>query len=172
VALGVVIEIVSRREAARAWRLALLTAWLGLLLGPYVLSSVMPSGKSVDRPEGSCDPRPLTRELEPLAGQIVLTPFSDAPEILYFTRVITVAGPYHRAERQIMRSLDALEETKFAGAMPASFAATNARAVLICTRDREKSGSFAAALKEGRPPDWLVERPLDPKSGYRLYLVR
>jgi hypothetical protein len=172
VALGVVIEIVSRREAARAWRLALLAAWLGLLFGPYVLSSALPSEKSANRQDGSCDPRPLTRELEPLAGQIVLTPFSDAPEILYFTRAITVAGPYHRAERQILRSMDAFDETKFAGTIPASFAATHATAVLMCTRDRVKPGTFAAALKEGRPPDWLVERPLDPKSGYRLYLVR
>jgi hypothetical protein len=142
------------------------------LVGPYVLSAVLPSKASANAEKGSCDPRPLTRELEPLAGKIVLTTFSDGPEILYFTRVITVAGPYHRAERQIMRSMDAFDETKFGGSMPASFAATNATAVLMCTKDRVKPGTFAAALKEGRPPDWLVERPLDPKSGYRLYLVR
>ena len=172
VALGVVIEVVSRREAARVWRLALLAAWLGLLVGPYVLSSVLPSKKNADERGASCDPRPLTRDLEPLAGQIVLTTFSDGPEVLYFTRVITVAGPYHRAEQQIMRSMDAFDETNFAGAMPASFAVTKATAVLMCTKDRVQPGTFAAALKEGRPPDWLVERPLDPKSGYRLYLVR
>lgn len=172
VALGVVIEVVLRRDAARAWRLALVTAWLGLLVGPYALSSALPSQKGANRQEGSCDPRPLTRELAPLAGRIVLTAFSDAPEVLYFTRVITVAGPYHRAEQQIMRSMDAFDEAKFAGTMPASFAATNATAVLICTRDRAKPDTLAAALKEGRPPDWLVERPLEPRSGYRLYLVR
>jgi hypothetical protein len=173
VALGVVIEIVTRRGATAAWRLALVTAWLGLLVGPYVLSSILPSESKTERQGGSCDPRLLARDLEPLAGQIVLTPFSDAPEILYFTHVVTVAGPYHRAERLIMQSMDAFDETKFAGAaVPASFTATKAKAVLVCTKDRVKPGTFWAALKEGRPPDWLVERPLDPKSGYRLYMLR
>jgi asparagine N-glycosylation enzyme membrane subunit Stt3 len=173
VALGVVIEIVTRREDARAWRLVLIAAWLGLLVGPFALSSALPSDKSMERQGGSCDPRSLTRALEPLAGQIVLTPFSDAPEVLYFTRAIMVAGPYHRAERLIIRSLDAFDETTFAGlSMPASFAATQARAVLICTKDRVKQGTLWAALKDGRPPDWLVERLLDAKSGYRLYVLR
>lgn len=173
VALGVVVEIVTYREEARAWRLALVAAWLGLLVGPYVLSSVLPSDNRMERQGGSCDPRPLTRDLHPLAGQIVLTPFSDAPEILYFTRAIMVVGPYHRAERLIMRSMDAFDETKFSGtSAPASFIATKARAVLVCTKDRVKPGTLWAALKEGRPPDWLVERPLDAKSGYRLYVLR
>ena len=174
VALGVVIEIVTRRGAVGASRLALVTAWFGLLAGPYVLSSILPSHDNrAARQGGSCDPRLLARDLQPLAGQIVLTPFSDAPEILYFTRVVTVAGPYHRAERLIMRSMDAFEETNFAGAsMPASFAATKAKAVLVCAKDRVKPGTLWATLKEGRPPDWLVERPLDAKSGYRLYVLR
>ncbi len=171
VALGVVVEIVSRHEAARAWLLALVAAWIGLLLGPYVLSSLMPPDRA-ERQGQVCDPRPLRHELAPLAGRIVLAPISDAPEVLYFTRVITVGGPYHRAERQIIRSVDAFDEMTFGGAMPASFAATGATAVLICARDRVKPGTFAAALKDGRPPDWLVERPLDAKSGYRLYVVR
>ncbi|MBX3500322.1 MAG: hypothetical protein KF889_12815 [Alphaproteobacteria bacterium] len=173
VALGVTIEILTRREESRASRLALVAAWLGLLVGPYVLSSAFPADNSTERRAGSCDPRPLSQELEPLTGEIVLTPFSDAPEILYFTRAIMVAGPYHRAERLIMRSMDAFDETRFAGtSVPASFAATKARAVLVCTKNRAKEGTLWAALKEGRPPDWLIERPLDPKSGYRLYVVR
>lgn len=173
VALGVVIEIVTRRGAMGAWRLALVAAWFGLLAGPYVLSSILPSHDRAARQGGACDPRLLARDLEPLAGQIVLTPFSDAPEILYFTHMVTVAGPYHRAERLIMRSMDAFDETRFAGAsVPASFAATKAKAVLVCTRDRAKAGTLWAALKEGRPPDWLIERPLDAKSGYRLYVLR
>jgi len=174
VALGVVIEIVTRREEARAWRLVLVAAWLGLLVGPFALSSALPSDESPERQAGSCDPRTLRRELEPLAGQIVLTPFSDAPEILYFTRAIMVAGPYHRAEKLILTSMDAFDETTFAGtSVPASFAATKARAVLVCIKDRATAGTLWAALKERRPPDWLVERPLlDPKSGYRLYVVR
>jgi hypothetical protein len=171
VALGVVIEIVTRRAAVGAWRLALVAAWLGLLLGPFALSSLMPRDKAEPRGE-TCDARPLRRDLAPWAGQIVLTTISDAPEVLYFTRVITVGGPYHRAERQIMRSVTAFDETNFAGAKPASFAATGASSVLVCARDRAKPGTLAAALKDGRPPDWLVERPLDPKSGYRLYVVR
>jgi len=173
VALGVVIEIVTRATEARAWRLALVTAWLGLLVGPYALSSMLTSDKTTERRGGSCDPRPLRQELAPLASQIVLTPFSDAPEILYFTRAIMVAGPYHRAERLIIRSMDAFDEAKFAGtSAPASFTATKATAVLVCTKDRVTPGTLWAALKDGRPPDWLVERPLDPKSGYRLYVLR
>ncbi|MBM3619125.1 MAG: hypothetical protein FJX20_00405 [Alphaproteobacteria bacterium] len=173
VALGVVIEIATRGEGARAWRLALVTAWLGLLVGPYALSSALPSDGTAERQGGSCDPRPLRQELQPLAGRIVLTPFSDAPEVLYFSRAIMVAGPYHRAEKLIIRSMDAFDETRFAGAAaPASFSATKATSVLVCVKDRAKPGTLWAALKEGRPPDWLVERPLDPKSGYRLYVVR
>jgi len=173
VALGIAIEIVTRRETTPASRLGLLAAWLGLLAGPYVLSLVLPEDTSWERQGGGCDPRPLARELVPLAGQIVLTTFSDAPSVLYFSRAIMVAGPYHRAERLILRSLDAFDEKAFAGsAVPASFTATNARAVLICGKDKVTDGTLAAALKEGRPPDWLVERPLEPKSGYRLYVLR
>ena len=173
VALGVVTEIVTRGAQAPAKRLALVAAWLGLLVGPFALSSMLPSDKATQGQGGSCDPRPLRQELAPLAGQIVLTPFSDAPEILYFTRAIMVAGPYHRAERLIIRSMDAFDETMFAGtAAPASFAATKATSVLVCTKDRAKPGTLWAALKEGRPPDWLVERPLEAQSGYRLYVLR
>ncbi len=42
----------------------------------------------------------------------------------------------------------------------------------MCSKDRVKPGTLWAALKQGQPPDWLVERPLDPKSGYRLYTLR
>lgn len=173
VALGVVVELVARRADARSWRVALVAAWLAVLVGPWALSAAIPADRSMERQGGKCDPRLLTRDLEPLAGQIVLTPFSDAPEILYFTRVITVAGPYHRAERLIMQSMDAFDETKFAGtSVPASFTATKAKAVLVCSKDRVTPDTLWAALKDGRPPDWLVERPLDPKSGYRLYVLR
>lgn len=172
VALGVVIELVARREQMRAWRLALIAAWLVLLVGPFALASAMPSS-APQRQGGGCDPRLLRADLEPLAGQIVLTQYSDAPEVLYFSRSIMVAGPYHRAERLILLSLDAFDETRFDGATaPASFAKTRAKAVLICGKDRVTAGTLAAALKDGRPPDWLVERSLDPKSGYRLYVVR
>jgi hypothetical protein len=174
VALGVVIELVARRERLmRTWRVALVAAWLGLLVGPFALSSILPAD-GMRREGGSCDPRLLRRDLEPLAGQIVLTPFSDAPEVLYFSRSITVAGPYHRAERLILQSMDAFDETSFSGpAAPASFTRTKATAVLVCTKDRVKQGdTLWAALKDGRPPHWLVERPLDTRSGYRLYVVR
>lgn len=173
VALGVVIETVARHDQARTWRWALLTAWLGLLVGPFALSSILPSDESEKQPSGSCQARLLRGDLDGLAGQIVLTPFSDAPEVLYFSRAVMVAGPYHRAERLIMQSIDAFEEKSFAGASaPESFTATKARAVLICTKDRVTPGTLAEALKEGRPPDWLIERPLDVKSGYRLYVLR
>lgn len=172
VALGVAIETATRNTVSRGRCLAMVAAWLVLLIGPYALSSILPADKSMERLGGSCKARLLTEDLAPLAGQVVLAQFSDSPEILYFTRTILVAGPYHRAERLIMRSLDAFDETNFAGAMPASFAATMAKVVLICSRDRVTAGTLAAALKDGRPPDWLVERPLDPKSGYRLYVVR
>lgn len=120
-----------------------------------------------------CNPGSASAALAPFAGRVVLSPYMDSPELVYFTKVLTVAGPYHRAERQILDSLDAYETRDFAGpAPPAAFARTRAAAVLVCTHQDHIEGTLGAALRDGRPPAWLEERPVAERSGYRFYVVR
>ena len=110
--------------------------------------------------------------MAPLACKVVLSWTDYVPSLLYFTKVVTVAGPYHRSEKLILAAMDAFEERDFRQSMPASFAATKARAVLVCPGDGFATGSLHQALVKGEPPPWLVERPVDPASSFRLYEVR
>ncbi len=119
-----------------------------------------------------CDAQVAATALTPFAGRVVLSPYMDAPALIYFSRVITVAGPYHRAERRILDGLDAYEARDFAAAPPKAFLRTGAKAVLVCTREPQAPESLGAALAAGHPPAWLEERPLPEGTGYRLYAVR
>jgi hypothetical protein len=122
--------------------------------------------------EKSCTPRAAAHDLAPLGGKIVLSPFMDGPELMWFASVHTVAGPYHRAERHILDSLDAYAARDFRAGMPEPFRKTGAVAVLVCPTQPQEPGSLGEALSRGDPPAWLAERPIAASSGYRLYVVR
>ena len=119
-----------------------------------------------------CDPQQASTALTPFAGRVVLSPYMDAPALIYFSKVVTVAGPYHRAERRILDGLDAYEARDFADGPPKAFLRTGARAVLVCTREPQTAESLGAALAAGQPPTWLQQHQLPAGTGYRLYAVR
>ena len=119
-----------------------------------------------------CDAQLAATALTPFAGRVMLTPYMDAPALIYFSKVVTVAGPYHRAERRILDGLDAYAARDFANGPPKAFERTGARAVLVCTREPQAADSLGAALAAGHPPAWLREHPLPAGTGYRLYAVR
>ncbi len=119
-----------------------------------------------------CDPQMVSPALTPFAGRVVLSPYMDAPELIYFSKITTVAGPYHRAERRILDGLDAYEARDFAAGPPKAFVRTGAQAVLVCTREPQAPDSLGAALAAGHPPAWLKKQPLPAGTGYRLYAVR
>lgn len=151
--------------------LAMALAALPLTLGPMV--GLAAFSATVDAiAVKDCTPRAVARDLAPFAGKVVLSPFMDSPELLWFAPVRTAAGPYHRAERHILDSLDAYEARDFAGAMPEAFRKTGATAVLVCPTQKQVTGTLGEALARGDAPAWLAEIRIGPASGYRLYGVR
>ncbi len=168
VALAVMLAWMTRAmPAGRSVRIAGLVTIL-LAIAPW-FGSVAFNGQKPAAPR--CDSQDVATALTPFAGRIVLSPYMDAPALIYFSKVLTVAGPYHRAERRILDSLDAYEARDFSAAPPAAFVRTGASAVLVCTREPQAPDSLGAALAAGRPPAWLQERPVPPATGYRLYAV-
>jgi hypothetical protein len=153
-------------------RLAGVAAGCGLALAPYLAGMAAPAAPSHDERAAGCDARAAAPALAPFAGRIVLTWINDAPALLWFSGIVTVAGPYHRAEQRIFSVMDAFAEKAFATAPPATFKRTGAIAVLVCTTQQHAAGSFADALARGAPPPWLAPVPVAPDSGYRLYAVR
>lgn len=174
-------------QQAAAIALAVMLAWAmrPLAAGRAVVTSgvivialaVLPWAGSIAFNEGKpavvrCDAQSVAPALAPFAGRIVLSPYMDAPSLIYFTDVLTVAGPYHRAERRILNSLDAYEARDFAAAAPPAFRRTGAVAVLVCTRKQQAPHTLGAALAAGNPPAWLQEERVPSSSGYRLYALR
>ncbi len=142
------------KPAGRPGGAVLVTAaTAALAAGPFVVSDLFESASWNPETGPSCTTRLAAPALERYAGRIVLADFSQSPEVLFFSRAVTVAGPYHRAETRILASLDAMDETRFADAMPASFGKTGAVAVLVCPAwMARREGTLAAALAAGRVP--------------------
>ncbi len=174
-AIAMAIMLARATASAPALRRFLVLTLATLVLAFVPMAGLAIFGESKTSAVGGkdCDPGSAAAALAPFAGRVVLSPYMDSPELVYFTNALTVAGPYHRAERQILDSLDAYETRDFAGpAPPAAFAKTRAAAVLVCTRQDHIAGTLGAALRDGRPPAWLEERPVAARSGYRFYVVR
>lgn len=141
---------------------------VALAMLPWFGSAAFSSGKPA---AARCDARSVAPALRPFAGRIVLSPYMDAPALIYFSRVLTVAGPYHRAERRILDSLDVYEARDFTAAPPAALRRTGAVAILACTREPQLPHSLGAALVAGHPPAWLTQQSVPSSSGYRLYVL-
>jgi hypothetical protein len=125
-----------------------------------------------DDDRAGCNPRAVAPDLAPFAGRVVLSWINDAPALLWFSKIIAVAGPYHRAEHRIFEVMDAWAERDFAAGPPETFRRTGAVAILVCPSRPQAAGSLGEALARGTPPAWLAETPVAPASGYRLYTVR
>ncbi len=171
IAAGMLLARWTAAMPAARRRLVMALATLPLVVGPMIGLAAF-SGTVQSIAVKDCTPRAAARDLAPFAGKVVLSPYMDSPELLWFAPVQAVAGPYHRAERHILDSLDAYEARDFRDRMPDSFRKTGAAAVLVCPSQPQPRGSLGEALARGEAPAWLVEIAIGPASGYRLYAAR
>jgi hypothetical protein len=170
VAAALLLDFMASRLPALHQRLAIIVATFALATAPYVGGFFFPASSAAAA--DGCDARAAAADLSDFAGKVVLSPINDAPALLYFSKIITVAGPYHRAEQRILNVMDAYAERDFRAATPDSFRKTGAVAVLVCAKQAHDSGTLAEALARGAPPSWLKEVPIRPASGFRLYAVQ
>ncbi len=170
VAAALLLDRMASRLPALHQRLAIIVATFALAVAPYIGALAFPAPPKTGA--GQCDARAAAADLTNFAGKVVLSPVNDAPALLYFSRIITVAGPYHRAEQRILNVMDAYGERDFRAGMPDSFRKTEAVAVLVCATQAHDPGTLAEALANGAPPSWLKEVPIRPASGFRLYAVQ
>jgi len=170
-AIGVVLgAALLRLPAGRPRRIAALAAMF-FGVAPFVAMAIVPRDEKIEA-RGACSIQKAAAALDSQAGRVVLTELNYAPALIYFTRAIAVAGPYHRSEKLIIALLDSWREPVFKDAMPASFAATHAQSVLVCRNDDYPPGSLGAALAAGETPAWLRELPMPAESNFRLLEVR
>jgi len=168
VALALMLARATRPLAAGCAAVASGLIVIALAMLPWLGSAAFSDGRPA---RGRCDAQAVAPALTPFAGRIVLSPYMEAPALIYFSHVLTVAGPYHRAERRILDSLDAYEARDFADRPPAALLRTGAVAILACTREPQAPGTLGAALVAGRPPAWLSQVRVPASSGYRLYAL-
>jgi hypothetical protein len=170
VAAALLLDRLAARLPALHQRAAIIVAIFALAVAPYAAGIAFPAPKETGA--GQCDARAAAADLTAFAGRVVLSSINDAPALLYFSRIITVAGPYHRAEQRILDVMDAYAERDFSAGMPDSFRKTEAVAVLVCASQSYELGTLANVLARGEPPSWLTEVPISTSSGFRLYAVR
>jgi hypothetical protein len=106
---------------------------------------------------------------------LVLTEFSDTPEILWRTRVRTIGSLYHRSIRSFMLARDAWRSGPSL-TVPGAVLATKARYILAC--DMNGRPSFVSDLPETTLQDRLDRREVPPwlhevavAGGYHLYFI-
>lgn len=172
VALGdISARLAGRARAAAAGRIGAIALVLLLPYGPAMAeAAVRPAPKP---------PRCLLRHVAPMmrvaAGQVVLTPMQDVPELLYRTRIIGVGSLYQHGIDGYLRAWNAWRAP--AGSAPsAALLATGARFVLFCPGGRHDplarggtADSLWRSLGAGRVPPWL--EPIGRQHDLRLFRI-
>jgi hypothetical protein len=160
--------------AAMASRLGLVFL---LLVAPELatLAATKPSPAGQKYP--SCSLRNIGGMLAPYAGEVMLSDVSDAPELLYRSKILTVGSLYQHGVPGFLRARDAWRSAAGAS-LPPALTASGARYVLFCpvaqrydlVADLPKN-TLWDALAAGQPPGWLRLQASDATSGWRLYAV-
>jgi hypothetical protein len=129
-------------------------------------------------PAVGCATSPAAALLAQAAGQVVLADPGETPDLLYRTRVLTVASLYHSGIAAYMRARAAWRSIPGDDAVPAEVRATEARWVLSC-RSAARSllvadlppETLADRLRIGaRVPPWLQPAGADA-AGWALWQV-
>ncbi len=122
-----------------------------------------------------CPIAPFAPHLQALGDAVVLSDINDAPELLYRSRIRTVASLYHRNVPAFLRMQVAWREVPGDAPGPA-FLATGARFVLVCPTGPRSAMVAGLAettlldrLRAGAPPAWLRQVQADPASGLVLF---
>jgi hypothetical protein len=125
----------------------------------------------------TCSLSNLDAMLASHAGQVVLADPSDAPELLYRTRVLTVGSLYHRNVAAFMRLRDAWRSGP-SDSVPQAVRQTGASLVLACHGAARSllvadlpQQTLLDRLNHGDVPPWLHKLDQDPQSGNALYEV-
>jgi hypothetical protein len=126
----------------------------------------------------ACSLRHIAPMLAPYAGAIVLANPSDTPELLYRSKILTVGSLYQHGVPAFLRSRAAWRSENITDKPPA-VTATNAAFILFCGgegRDLTIADlprhTLWDALAAGKPPKWLILQASDPKTGWKLFLIR
>ncbi len=157
-------------------RIALLTL---ILLAPFLAAqakgrAAIPAqtGKAYD----SCSLHGIAPLLAQAAGQVVLAPPEDTPELLYRTRVFTVGSLFHHGIEGFMKDRAAWRAIP-GPAVPPALAQTEAGYVLFCpaaARTLLVAGlpetTLWDALNRNAPPPWLHALGRN-QDGWTLYKI-
>ncbi len=167
--------LAARPGFAAGFRLTLLAGMFGL---PELAASVGPhpgfAANGAKFP--SCTLRTIGPLLAPVAGQVVLAPMEDRPELLYRSEVETVESLYQNGVPAFLRARAAWRAAPGA-AEPQAVRATGASAILLCPQPGRYApvADLPAAtlwdrLEVFAPPPWLRLRAQNAE-GWRLYEI-
>jgi hypothetical protein len=146
----------------------------GVILLPFmvtvILGAIFP--QSSHPQDSSCEMGDYVREKLPSLGAArVMATLNMGPELLYFSGVSTVAGPYHRNRDGILDSLSFFEDVSSGKKAEEISSQRGIDYVLVCKAEFDSgSDNFGWQLAKGRPPAWLKEE--DDKSTAQLRLYR
>lgn len=156
-------------------------------LGLFLLVPMISAGFGATAPAeattaaaAGCDLRDIGPWLAPYQDAVVLTDPTDAPEVLYRTRLRTTGSLYHRGIAAFMRTRAAWRSRSSADE-PADVAATRADYVLVCAEGNRMRSDLVGDLPDdtlldrlstGHPPAWLTRESALPGTDLVLYRVR
>lgn len=159
-------------------RLALFAAFIAMSNGEF-MPGLAPSAQAALASQPSCSIDAAVRMLQPYAGQVVLTHVDDVPELLYRTRILTVASLYHRNIAAFLRWHAAWFSAP-SDTPPKELDDTKATLVLFCPRadhwpfgrPQPPANSLVERMLRGDVPPWLQPIDRDVTSGNVLYEVK
>ncbi len=155
-------------------------ALLGLiLLVPFLAAQAKarparPQHSGITYP--SCSLRDIAPLLAPAAGQVVLAPVEDTPELLYRSHILTVGSLYHHGIAGFMKDRAAWRAA-LGLAVPEAVTQTGARYVLFCPKPGRyllvadlPAHTLWDTLDNATPPPWLQALGHN-KDGWTLYKI-
>jgi hypothetical protein len=178
VLLPLALSEVSLRFEARPVlaMLSRLGVLLAVLLVPVAAAGLSKAKAPAGEKYPSCNLREIAPLLAPAAGQVVLAPADDTPELLYRTQVETVGSLYQHGLQGYMRARAAWRVVPDAQ-VPAAVRATGAKFVLFCPSAGRyplvaglPKSTLWDALEAGTPPAWLQLLGSNDQ-GWRLYKI-
>lgn len=169
------------RQAWPLWQRAVLAAIaaLGPPAGTIVGATIAPLKQSEvarrcngDAAIAALGPLLMAQLREGTAAPIVLTNQVDlGPEIVWRTEMRAVAAPYHRGGASLADALAVFAATDPAEARMI-LERRDVSVLLVCRLAQAGAGSFAARLRDGETPPWLVPQPISENSPFQIHLVR
>jgi hypothetical protein len=168
-------KLKKRPAAALLSRLALI---FSIVVAPELPLLAAPEPPASAPKAATCSLRHIAPMLAPIAGAIVLADASDTPELLYRSDILTVGSLYQHGVPAFLRLRAAWRSENFAD-KPQAITATGAAYLLFCSgqgrdvtlADLPKN-TLWDALHAGEPPEWLILKASDPKTGWQLFQVR